>query len=302
MWRLGDNLCQAPEPARERLGEGKENGGENCFALYRFLIFDGRVYILREFLLKTYNNYLKEGSSVLDVAGGKGDLSWLLKNFDGINSIVVDPRITKHDHLLKSINYLKNNPAEAQARATPNLPTYQPLAALLPKLTDTYRTPGHLRIFLDADLVEAVKEAIEWRPGMPPSRWPEFWEKATTKGENAETLGYREKGAVTTGCIMDADEALQFIISLDLIVGFHPDQATEACIDLALLLNVPFCVCPCCVFPAEFPDRRTPGGKRVRKYDEFIRYLETKSPKVRKATLEFPLTNCARNTVLFSLP
>ena len=43
---------------------------------------------------------------------------------------------------------------------------------------------------------------------------------------------------------------------IKLVVGFHPDQATEPCIDLAMVLGVPFCVVPCCVFPSEFPDRR----------------------------------------------
>ena len=41
-----------------------------------------------------------------------------------------------------------------------------------------------------------------------------------------------------------------------LIVGLHPDQATEAIVDLALAVGSPFAIVPCCVYSAEFPKRR----------------------------------------------
>ena len=90
-------------------------------------------------------------------------------------------------------------------------------------------------------------------------------------------------------------EALDVFASgrIQLILGFHPDQATEYCLDLAHLLQVPFCIVPCCVFPAEFPQRRRrpqqpepelddimPSSSSdllpVRTYTEFLDYLRQK--------------------------
>ena len=83
----------------------------------RALSRKNRVFIFREFLIETYGDYLSQGSSttttaatVLDVAGGKGDLSWLLCNVDDINSVVADPRVTKQIHLLRSVDYLRQHP------------------------------------------------------------------------------------------------------------------------------------------------------------------------------------------------
>ncbi len=78
------------------------------------------------------------------------------------------------------------------------------------------------------------------------------------------------------------------------------DQATEATIDLALLLGIPFVVVPCCVFPGEFPERNL-NGKRIRHYSEFIEYLCAKHDKIRRGTLPFIETDTAKNTVLYML-
>ena len=42
----------------------------------------------------------------------------------------------------------------------------------------------------------------------------------------------------------------------DIIIGMHPDQATEPIIDMALKYQKPFAVVPCCVFAHENPHRR----------------------------------------------
>ena len=40
-------------------------------------------------------------------------------------------------------------------------------------------------------------------------------------------------------------------------VGLHPDEATDAIVDVALQLNIPFAVVPCCVFPNSFAHVRS---------------------------------------------
>jgi len=81
----------------------------------------------------------------------------------------------------------------------------------------------------------------------------------------------------------------------DLLVGMHPDQATEGIIDAALELNLPFAVVPCCTFPELFPNRRTSAGELVASYSDFINYLCAKHPSIRRAFLPFK----GRNQVLY---
>ena len=88
------------------------------------------------------------------------------------------------------------------------------------------------------------------------------------------------------------------------VLGMHPDQATEDLVDLALAHDKPFAVVPCCVFWKRHPNRKTPQGKAVRTWEQFCEYLlakgdtaEKKSNRIQVATLPFP----GRNVVLYSL-
>ena len=59
-----------------------------------------RVFAFRAFVLRCFG--ARTEAPVLDVAGGKGDLSWLLKNADGLDAIVVDPRVTDHTKIMRT--------------------------------------------------------------------------------------------------------------------------------------------------------------------------------------------------------
>ena len=274
-----------------------------------------RVYVFREFLLDTYRDYLAQGDVVLDVAGGKGDLSWLLTNIDEFCSIVVDPRVSKSQHIVKSLKYLRSHPEEARQRAVPNCSTHQPLAALLSRLDgkelDCVLPTKHFRILVDEKLVEAVRSAkeqlVRFEYHVVDKSWRDFWRLALERGLNTHMLGHKEEEetkekttADDTLCV--ADEALRLLLRCRLVVGFHPDQATDSCIDLALALGVPFCVVPCCVFPSEFPHRRLRDGSRVRDYPGLLEYLQTKAVSIKIASLAFHETTTARNTVLYTTP
>ena len=91
--------------------------------------------------------------------------------------------------------------------------------------------------------------------------------------------------------------------SASLLVGLHPDGATEAIVDFALQHGKPFAVVPCCVFPDHFKGRRLrdEGGaknREVRSYEEFVEYLRQKDERVRVERLPFQ----GRNLVVFSDP
>ena len=260
-----------------------------------------RVHVFRKFLIDTYGSHLEKGSTVLDVAGGKGDLSWLLMNVDRLNSVVVDPRVTKQIHIVRSVDYLRRNPEEARLRSVPGLPTFQPLATLIPRLEgiSEFVKPRHLRMLVDQALVGAVEEYLSTKST---SDWMEYWSKASAMALGSQTLGYAECRSTSVNQIIDGVAALDTILRTRLIIGFHPDQATEAAIDLAILLNVPFCVVPCCVFPSEFPERRNPDGTRLRTYQQLIDYLSQKALDIRHADLDFHFSETAKSRVLYTLP
>jgi hypothetical protein len=270
-----------------------------------------RVYILREFLLETYGNYLSVGDTVLDVAGGKGDLSWLLHNIDGFKSVVVDPRRTK-DHIEKSVEYLRLHPDECRKRADRDKSTYQPIAALLPKLEEKnyeIASPAHLRIFSNQSLVDAIQNVLNQQDESLEA-WKKYWDRAfqetegfvTPTGKNDFSL---EPEAEATNAISDAKAALEMILNAKLIVGFHPDQATDYCFLLAKVLKIPVCVVPCCTFPSEFPDRRLyheGEGYLVQRYEDLIQYILQENDDVEFTNLSFPGTATARKTVMYTLP
>jgi hypothetical protein len=71
---------------------------------------------------------------------------------------------------------------------------------------------------------------------------------------------------------------------------------------MALLLRIPFVVCPCCVFPSEFPARKLADGRAVTTHSDFITFLRAKHASIRVAQLPFhSKSGAARKTVLYML-
>lgn len=77
------------------------------------------------------------------------------------------------------------------------------------------------------------------------------------------------------------------------IIAIHPDEATEAAIDLAVRHRLPFCVIPCCVFARLFPSRRMPNGGPVSSYKDLLDYLQAKDGSIQRVTLPFEGSNVA---------
>jgi len=241
---------------------------------------------MRQFLLETYAHALPPRSTILDVAGGSGTLSWLLLNVDGYDAVVVDPRpCTNHKSLERSVRYLKDHPAVTKERSVRGAPTHQPLACLVDGIVESeMRSPVHLRVAVDEGMVDAVGDL---------STWMRYWEETGCSSSSSRAR--------------TAAEAYELITTASLIVGFHPDQATEACIDLAKKLKVPFAVCPCCVFPSEFSWRRLKkDGRAVKKYWDLVDYLKEKCENwglaCRVEELTFFDAEMAKNVVLYTLP
>ncbi|RHY50038.1 hypothetical protein DYB30_010906 [Aphanomyces astaci] len=84
--------------------------------------------------------------------------------------------------------------------------------------------------------------------------------------------------------------------SCSIVVGMHPDEATEAIVDAALAMNKPFAIVPCCVMSRLFPTRAC-NEMKVATYETFVTYLKAKHPGIQSAFLPFG----GRNQVLYLL-
>jgi hypothetical protein len=100
----------------------------------------------------------------------------------------------------------------------------------------------------------------------------------------------------------------KLVRSCSVIVGMHPDEATEAVIDTSLRLGKPFAILPCCVFRnlnAERLEIRKQklgggsGGDPFRSYNTFCQYLlDNKAPAgIRFETENLPFEG--RNKVIY---
>ena len=198
-----------------------------------------RVFVLRKFLLKTYGDYLRDGP-VFDVAGGKGDLAWLLLNIDGIDSVVVDPRITDHTKLVRAAEWLLAHPAEAKERADPAIPGHQALAAF--ELKPPFQPARHLRLFVDDELVDAVSDCTKSHRGSGKGgeiqhRWETYFQSGIERAKAAEgerghhqPKGWDRALDGDAGLVRCPEEAKTLLTSPHgVVVGFHPDEATEPC-------------------------------------------------------------------------
>ena len=296
-----------------------------------------RVYYMYKFLTETYPSLMSSTASpiiILDVAGGKGDLSWYLVNsYDSIQSTVVDPRPTNHGALCKAARFLEQHEEIREERSVEGTNMFQPMAHLLPHLLtqrikrqseqrqegqscmgkndvneEGWRVPSNLRIHVDETLVQTIRHCTNDKtiPSKCTTQWHAYWQKAIRRVESLCPSPLQKLELATSSCrITEAMQALETIITASLIVGFHPDQATEAIVDLATWLQIPYCIVPCCVFPSEFPDRTLVRGEedvRVRDHKGLIEYLKAKDLKIREGVLEFPLTKTAKNVVLYTLP
>ncbi|GMH97499.1 hypothetical protein TrST_g9255 [Triparma strigata] len=79
-----------------------------------------------------------------------------------------------------------------------------------------------------------------------------------------------------------------------LVVGLHPDEATEAIVDAAIANRRPFAVIPCCIYSRIFRSR-THLNIPVRTYPQFLDYLQAKTEGVKRETLRFG----GRNVVVY---
>lgn len=269
------------------------------------------------FLVDTFGvEALRRGSGVLDVAGGAGGVAFELAFRWNIPCTVVDPRPMKlsskqrrafdvHARDLRTIGGAQSVSGEEQPSTKAGAPS---LVAPPPSMSaSTALAPP-----APPEVGSTGSEAEGWEPGGASEgecttaergggddglvcieACPDDPEDEEERREEEVPVApaYSEAAAAAglvgvrlprqlVGLFGDhvTSEWPRLWRECSVVVGMHPDQATEPIVDLALRAGKPFAVVPCCVFPKASPNRRTADGARVTKHEHFCRYLGEKDP------------------------
>jgi hypothetical protein len=229
--------------------------------------------IFAAWALETFGSALMR-QGILDIAGGSGQLAFQLGVRRGLNTTVVDPR---------ELRLASDQQRTLQYHRQTGL-------RLVPKGRDSSLPQSdyghHFQELIAAGDIDSSAGIINTSTNPQKQKGDRTW---LVGGEahvrHLQTYFDTDfvSSSVWCGC--------------SVVLGMHPDEATEDIVDLALAHDKPFAVVPCCVFWRRDPHRRTSSGRQVRTWEQFCEYLVGKDERIQVATLPFP----GRNTVLFSL-
>ena len=124
-------------------------------------------------------------------------------------------------------------------------------------------------------------------------------EDAALKTQTGGQEGWAEVDA------RDASGLASLLSSCSLLVGLHPDQATEPIASCAIKSRKSWACVPCCVFAADSPHRFLPGARPVNTHEDLCSYLENlgngaarhDGERVQRARLNFK----GKNIVIFQV-
>lgn len=276
----------------------------------------GRAGEFRRWLIEEFGlDYLKSGSGLLDVAGGRGAISFELTNLNGCPSTIVDPRqfidySAFQQKLLKGY-YHRNELFLVSEK--------------VPQTLEDIQTPRHLKLFWRPSLWESLALGLD-ELGIPRCSVNDYDREyktyrasfqVPTREQSREELSKQFQVARDfvwsfQGLHKDAEEAspveaeqewsleevVELLSNCSCIVGMHPDQATEGIVDFALHLRKPFAVVPCCVYSKTYPWKKTPDQRLVSNHADLVSHLSSKHPGIRAHNLPFE----GQNTVLYWNP
>ena len=233
---------------------------------------------------------------MLDVAGGKGQLSWELVNVTGIAACVIDPRPALE--VKRSVSMWKRGLWHKPVSIGFACARVQPPARLP---TDEPRMPTHLRLFFQAGIWAATDTSIA--ANLARSRSAEWGVKglhdekegiaaSSSRAAAAESVGRHgirnasaADDAASSGVSDQVARVRRQLGAATLAVGLHPDQAAGAIIQFALSRGLPFAVVPCCVFRNEFTERRLGDGTRVTNYETLCDWLQALGVGIKRTVI-----------------
>ncbi|KAF9109000.1 hypothetical protein BGX27_008154 [Mortierella sp. AM989] len=220
-----------------------------------------RAYIFCRWLVNKYGkDYLNSGSGVLDVAGGKGEISLFLTHMFGIRATVVEPNI-RRDKPYRRRNLMDVIKRQLDIEAGGD--------------GQFFKKPTSSPVAHDSlDTVNGAEAGIE--PEEIECRDPE----TIKENRRLKKLQQNQFEVPRICTLLDdrfAEDHSSILQDASVLIGMHPDQATEPIVDMALKHRKPFAVVPCCVFANENPQRRLLNGEEVNTTLEFVQYLIEKA-------------------------
>ena len=277
---------------------------------------DNRMGAFRRFLIDMYGEQrLKSGSGVVEVAAGiHGGVSFELVNLNGIPCTVVEPRgplrLAKRRRMLQNGIYHRTIPlqkynsialedalAETEGDSGDN------------DLSTVGRAPRHWRLFFGNWMVASESDDIDKRLARSTKKAAALVGPAATTSGHEEDFCKGKEDSDESDSDADDRESIDIlcqpcgtgeaqapppateiectISEASIIIGLHPDQPTGDIVDMALALDKPFAVIPCCVFFKIFDQRVLPCGTPVKSYGQFIEWIMSKNALIRKKDLSF---------------
>ncbi|KAF9998032.1 hypothetical protein BGZ79_008268 [Entomortierella chlamydospora] len=231
-----------------------------------------RALIFCRWLVNQFGReFLNSGSGILDVAGGKGEISLFLTHMFGIRSTVVEPNI-RRDKPYRRRNLMDVIKRELDIEAG-----------------------GDGRFFRGSRLSSAANSNLNIEGGIKNEADPEEIEsrdpETIKEHRRLKKLQQSQFDVPRLRTLLDdrfAEEHSGILEGASILIGMHPDQATEPIVEMALKHGKPFAVVPCCVFAHENPHRRLLNGGEVNTTVEFVQYLMEKA-----STFPIPMTHSA---------
>ena len=308
----GELAAQRP-PRRRRRPErsgggvqsagGAQGGAEHAEAARSRPANRGKAGVFRRWLLDTFGGPSAEAlrGAVLDVAGGRGDLAFELRNLNGVEAVVVDPRPGNCRPLHRKFAHgwfhrnLARRPWVTVARPERSRSPRRVRAFFTPELWGE-SGPSRRAMLRAARQLDAKGEASLPRDAVSAARRAGA---QAARGAAPGASGGAECGdAAEMTRELDAAEA-EFETALSkasLVVGLHPDEATDFILELARERGLPFALVPCCVHWKAFPGREL-DGRPVRTVAQLVKWLQRRGgPGTQVASLDFE----GQNTVVFN--
>ncbi|KAF9333004.1 hypothetical protein BG006_004099 [Podila minutissima] len=238
-----------------------------------------RSLYFAQWLIHTFTReFLESGSGVLDIAGGRGDLSWELQTRQGVRSTVIEPRPGKGMRKWQR-KWLEKFVAENQSKGdktnTEAVVTKGRDVSVPQKEEEDQARDGSVTKKQKMEVGEDKDKDDDDDDGREPDVGDDKDTSLINFIPTVKTYTLQTTEPARIQAMMD-DAFLQthreLVASASVLIGLHPDQATEPIVRAALKAGKPFAIIPCCVFGRDNPHRRLPlvalEGERGRKNGE----------------------------------
>jgi hypothetical protein len=218
-----------------------------------------RAILLAKWIVDTFGKEkLNAGSGVIDVGGGRGGLTFELQVIHGVKVTLIDTRpfkLTRRQHKILDQGAGGTMDAEEEGGM------FDPLVLM-------------------------VKERKEKDPKSAPS---------STEIQVMEGRFHQIQAIFSSDLWQQPSPIASLLCNASLVVGLHPDQATNGVLDFAMEANKPFVIVPCCVFPTMF-QRHLSNGEQVLTTQQLVEWI-----RVKGAASVTALPFSGANTVCYKL-